>query len=132
MFLRHSLHAGIGDKAIFTNDAFEKRLGLVKGRHHSIEVLYGLQVAVTKLSHPPSELEVKDQSSKVNCCSPPPPVLLNEMFNSVYNLEVANEDDFIKWKESGAEKYGRGATVMSVGPFMEWLQSADTEEGSNT
>ena len=49
---------GSGSTAIFTSDLFEKRMELVKlylkSDEQGLEVLYALQVAVAKLSHPPS------------------------------------------------------------------------------
>ena len=46
---------GSGTDTIFRRDLFEKRIQIVKETHNSEEVLNGLQVAVARLAHPPSE-----------------------------------------------------------------------------
>ena len=55
-FVLHKI--GSGSEAIFTSNLFEKRMELVKlylkSDEQGLEVLYALQVAVAKLSHPPS------------------------------------------------------------------------------
>ena len=51
--------SGSGGTAIFSSDLFKRRIELVKAyavtEKHRIQVLYGLQCAVAKLSHPPSK-----------------------------------------------------------------------------
>ncbi len=51
--------------------------------------------------------------------------LLDNMFNSLYNLEVLDEEDFKKWMQSGTEQYGRGNAVMSVKTFFDWLAGSE-------
>ena len=53
------IFSGSGDSAIFKKDLFERRCQVIKeckGAKYSLEVLYGFQVAVAKLKHPPSKL----------------------------------------------------------------------------
>ena len=51
-------HTGSGSTAIFGQELFEKRMEIVKElkvAEQALEVLYGLQIAVAELQHPPSE-----------------------------------------------------------------------------
>ena len=54
------------------------------------------------------------------------------MFNIVYNLDIAGEDEFVSWKDKGTVNFGRGNAVMNVKGFFEWLMSTsdgETEDG---
>ncbi len=51
------------------------------------------------------------------------------MFNTVYTIEVVNEEEFYVWENEGDEQYGRGNAIMSVKSFFEWLRS--DEEAPN-
>ena len=47
--------------------------------------------------------------------SPPPPGLLLRMFIAFYDMEVAEEEAFLKWKEELNEDYpGKGKALFQV------------------
>ena len=58
--------------------------------------------------------------------------MLNHMFNQIYDLEIVGEDMFRKWRDKGTEAYGKGAAVVSVKTFFDWLDSCETESDDGT
>ncbi|XP_032226827.2 eukaryotic translation initiation factor 4 gamma 2 [Nematostella vectensis] len=61
-----------------------------------------------------------------------PKGLLLRMFMLLYDLEVVDEEAFVKWKEDVNEKYpGKGKALFQVNTWLTWLETAD-EEGSES
>lgn len=58
--------------------------------------------------------------------------MLNNMFNAIYDLEIVGEDMFRKWRDKGTEQFGKGAAVLTVKSFFEWLDSCETESDDET
>ena len=59
------------------------------------------------------------------------------MFNALYDCEVVTESAFYTWRDQAAQgAEGKGAAIMSVKPFFDWLDSAekdsDPEDTSHT
>ena len=54
------------------------------------------------------------------------------MFNAIYDLEIVGEDMFRKWRDKGTEQFGKGAAVLTVKSFFEWLDSCETESDDET
>ena len=48
------------------------------------------------------------------------------MFNLVYDVEVVSEQSFYSWRDKGTERLGKGNAVISVKPFLDWLESTET------
>ncbi len=64
LFIVHDItcyiYSGSGSSSIFNSSLFERRLEIVKDYskdRHGLEVLFGLQISVARLSHPPSKQE---------------------------------------------------------------------------
>ena len=54
------------------------------------------------------------------------------MFNQIYDLEIVGEDVFRQWKDKGTESFGKGAAVLTVKNFFDWLDSCETESDDGT
>jgi len=58
-----------------------------------------------------------------------PKDMLLRMFLCVYNMEIIEEDVFLKWKEDINDSYpGKGKSLFQVNNWLQWLETADEEE----
>ncbi|XP_074660578.1 eukaryotic translation initiation factor 4 gamma 2-like [Tubulanus polymorphus] len=74
-----------------------------------IEVLYALQVLAYNHSFPKG--------------------LLLRMFMNLYDMEVLEEDAFLKWKEEVNNVYpGKGKALFQVNQWLMWLEQAEEED----
>jgi len=58
-----------------------------------------------------------------------PKVMLLRWFMNMYELEVIEEEAFLKWKEDIRDDYpGKGKALFQVNQWLLWLEQADEEE----
>ncbi|XP_066926622.1 eukaryotic translation initiation factor 4 gamma 2-like [Clytia hemisphaerica] len=58
-----------------------------------------------------------------------PKEMLLRMFLCFYNMEIIDEDVFLKWKEDINDSYpGKGKSLFQVNNWLQWLETADEEE----
>jgi len=58
-----------------------------------------------------------------------PKGLLLRLFTYMYDLEVVEEDAFLKWKEDLNDSYpGKGKALFQVNQWLTWLEQAESEE----
>jgi len=58
-----------------------------------------------------------------------PKGLLLRLFTYMYDLEVVEEEAFIKWKEDLNDAYpGKGKALFQVNQWLTWLEQAESEE----
>jgi len=64
-----------------------------------------------------------------------PKGMLLRWFMMLYDLELIEEDAFLKWKEDINEEYpGKGKALFQVNQWLTWLEEAeeeDEEDGSD-
>eukprot|EP00918_Siedleckia_nematoides_P107240 GHVU01233822.1.p1 GENE.GHVU01233822.1~~GHVU01233822.1.p1 ORF type:complete len:753 (+),score=145.13 GHVU01233822.1:752-3010(+) len=57
-----------------------------------------------------------------------PKGLLLRMFVQLYDLEIVEEDTFLRWKEEVNEEYpGKGKALFQVNQWLTWLEQAEEE-----
>ena len=50
------------------------------------------------------------------------------MFMTLYDMEIVEEEAFLKWKEELNEKYpGKGKSLFQVNQWLTWLEQAEEE-----
>lgn len=55
--------------------------------------------------------------------------MLLRWFTALYELNVIEEDSFIRWKEDITEVYpGKGKALFQVNTWLTWLQEAESED----
>lgn len=55
--------------------------------------------------------------------------MLLRWFTALYELEIVEEDAFLKWKEDITDDYpGKGKALFQVNSWLTWLQEAESEE----
>lgn len=55
--------------------------------------------------------------------------LLLRWFTALYELEIIEEDAFLRWKEDITEIYpGKGNALFQVNTWLTWLQEAESED----
>lgn len=55
--------------------------------------------------------------------------MLLRWFTALYELEIAEEDAFLRWKEDITDAYpGKGKALFQVNSWLTWLQEAESEE----
>ena len=59
-------------------------------------------------------------------------MVLNQIFTSLYDVEVVSESVFRAWKDSGSEEFGRGVSLQASNAFFEWLGSTECESDAET
>lgn len=58
--------------------------------------------------------------------------MLLRWFLMLYDLEVIEEEVFIKWKEDINDEFpGKGKALFQVNQWLTWLQEADEEESDS-
>lgn len=58
-----------------------------------------------------------------------PKGLMLRMFINMYNLEIIDEETFLKWKEEVNDEYpGKGQVLFQVNQWLTWLELAEEEE----
>ncbi|XP_063961051.1 eukaryotic translation initiation factor 4 gamma 2-like [Lytechinus pictus] len=61
-----------------------------------------------------------------------PKGMLLRFFVNLYNLEVIEEEAFIKWKEDITDEFpGKGQALFQVNQWLTWLATAEEEEDSD-
>jgi len=57
-----------------------------------------------------------------------PKGMLLRMFMNLYDMEVIDEDVFLRWKEEVNEEYpGKGKALFQVNTWLTWLEQAEEE-----
>ena len=54
------------------------------------------------------------------------------MFNQIYDLDIVGEEVFRRWRDKGTEAFGKGAAVITVKNFFDWLDGGETESDNDT
>lgn len=55
--------------------------------------------------------------------------MLLRWFVNLYDLEIVEEDAFLKWKEDITDAYpGKGKALFQVNQWLMWLAEAESEE----
>lgn len=55
--------------------------------------------------------------------------LLLRWFTALYELEIIEEDAFLRWKEDISQIYpGKGNALFQVNSWLTWLQEAESED----
>lgn len=55
--------------------------------------------------------------------------MLLRWFTALYELEIAEEEAFLRWKEDITDAYpGKGKALFQVNSWLTWLQEAESEE----
>ena len=49
----------------------------------------------------------------------------------IYDLELVDENEFYTWRDDDQVMFGKGAAVVSVKPFFDWLKS-DSKSADQT
>jgi len=58
-----------------------------------------------------------------------PKGMLLRWFTALYELEIAEEEAFLRWKEDITDAYpGKGKALFQVNSWLTWLQEAESEE----
>ncbi|KAL0268186.1 UNVERIFIED_CONTAM: hypothetical protein PYX00_010221 [Menopon gallinae] len=58
-----------------------------------------------------------------------PKGMLLRWFNHLYDLEIVEEEAFMKWKEDITDSYpGKGKALFQVNQWLTWLEEAESEE----
>jgi len=58
-----------------------------------------------------------------------PKGMLLRWFVNLYDLEIVEEDAFLKWKEDITDAYpGKGKALFQVNQWLMWLAEAESEE----
>lgn len=67
---------------------------------------------------------------QIFCCEKSfPKEMLLRLFILFYNLEIVEEDVFLKWKEDINDLYpGKGNSLFQVNNWLQWLETADEED----
>lgn len=61
-----------------------------------------------------------------------PKGMLLRWFMAMYDLEIVEEEAFLKWKEDVNDEYpGKGNALFQVNQWLTWLEEAEEEEGSD-
>ncbi|XP_067123606.1 eukaryotic translation initiation factor 4 gamma 2 isoform X2 [Centruroides vittatus] len=61
-----------------------------------------------------------------------PKGMMLRWFISFYELEIVEEEAFLKWKEDVNDEYpGKGKALFQVNQWLTWLEEAEEEEGSD-
>lgn len=61
-----------------------------------------------------------------------PKGMMLRWFVSFYELEIVEEEAFLKWKEDVNDEYpGKGKALFQVNQWLTWLEEAEEEEGSD-
>ena len=54
--------------------------------------------------------------------------MLLRMFMNLYDMEVIDEEVFLRWKEEVNEEYqGKGKALFQVNSWLTWLEQAEEE-----
>ena len=54
--------------------------------------------------------------------------MLLRMFVAMYDMEIIDEDAFLKWKEEVNDEYpGKGKALFQVNQWLTWLEQAEEE-----
>lgn len=90
--------------------------------------IYALQVYCFNTQFPKGkhiEREQVRRESKVNKFLG----MLLRWFTALYELEIVEEDAFLRWKEDITDDYpGKGKALFQVNSWLTWLQEAESEE----
>lgn len=55
--------------------------------------------------------------------------MLLRWFTALYELEIIEEEAFLRWKEDITDAYpGKGKALFQVNSWLTWLQEAESEE----
>ena len=55
--------------------------------------------------------------------------MLLRWFTALYELEICEEEAFLRWKEDITDAYpGKGKALFQVNSWLTWLQEAESEE----
>jgi translation initiation factor 4G len=58
--------------------------------------------------------------------------MLLKWFVLFYDLEIVDEDAFLKWKEDINDEHpGKGKALFQVNHWLTWLQEAESEDGED-
>jgi len=58
-----------------------------------------------------------------------PKGLLLRWFNLMYELEIVEEEAFLKWREDVTDAYpGKGKALFQVNTWLTWLAEAESED----
>lgn len=58
-----------------------------------------------------------------------PKGMLLRWFTALYDLEVIEEDSFLRWKEDLSDAYpGKGNALFQVNSYLTWLENTETDE----
>ncbi|XP_037090642.1 eukaryotic translation initiation factor 4 gamma 2-like [Pollicipes pollicipes] len=59
-----------------------------------------------------------------------PKGMLLRWFNLLYDLEIVEEEAFLRWKEDVNDEYpGKGKALFQVNQWLTWLEEAESDEG---
>lgn len=55
--------------------------------------------------------------------------MLLRWFTALYDLEVIEEESFLRWKEDLSDAYpGKGNALFQVNSYLTWLETTETDE----
>ena len=58
-----------------------------------------------------------------------PKGMLLRWFNLLYDLEIVEEEAFLRWKEDVSDEYpGKGKALFQVNQWLTWLEEAESDE----
>jgi len=68
---------------------------------------------------------VQELWAKMNC----PKGVLLRWFNTLYEEEIVEEEEFLRWKEDVNDEFaGKGKALFQVNNWLTWLQEAEEED----
>jgi len=68
---------------------------------------------------------VQELWAKMNC----PKGILLRWFNTLYEEEIVDEEEFLRWKEDVNDEFaGKGKALFQVNNWLTWLQEAEEED----
>jgi len=95
------------------------------------ELLLSFKHVITKFLRNKIDLQVIGIYALQSCwyASDCPKLALLRWFVSMYELEMIEEDAFLKWKEDLRDDYpGKGKALFQVNQWLLWLEQADDDE----
>merc|ERR1712142_1272438 len=98
-----------GEKCDVGKDSSHKKTDACGEMNRQIALVYALQVFCHGLKWPKG--------------------LLLRLFSYMYDMEVVEEEAFVKWKEDLNDTYpGKGKALFQVNQWLTWLEQAESEE----
>ncbi|KXJ23229.1 Eukaryotic translation initiation factor 4 gamma 2 [Exaiptasia diaphana] len=127
--LKYATHDSTLAKGVDTTQAPDK--DLIEKEKYAMRKMKPL---LDRFLHEKTSLQVRAlYSLQVFCYTNSfPKGLLLRMFMLLYDLEIVEEEAYVKWKEDVNEDYpGKGKALFQVNTWLTWLETAD-EEGSES